>query len=274
MTSLGKFRRTRRLVPVLVVVGVLSAAGLSWGFFTSAGSGTGLAHTGSLATPSGVVGNPSGASVAVSWTGVTDPGSGTFGYYVIRTPYPSGTPVDVCGSSPTSLLAATPTSCNDTSVPNGTYTYTITAVYRSFSSSAGSGLVTVAVAPTASAPGVSATTTYVSNGTTWVNNENVSLSDSPSTNGGPAVTSVSYYYCLGTQAPCTKSNSQLIGTATMGGSWVVTWTRSNLPADSIYDVVAIATNSTSLQSPFSSGTGIGIDTTAPNVSTPSVNGDS
>jgi hypothetical protein len=155
-------------------------------------------------------------------------------------------------------------------VPNGTYTYTVTAVYNSFSSSGSSGQVTVAVAPTASAPGVSATTTYDSN-PIWVNEENVTLTDSPSSNGG-SVTSVSYYYCLTSAAPCTSSNWTSIGTTTSGGSWSVTWASASLPADGTYDLVATATDSTPLNSPVSSATEVAIDTTPPTVSTPSVNG--
>ena len=50
---------------------------------------------------------------------------------------------------------ATPTSCSDTSVPNGMYTYTVTAIYNSFSAIEPSAPVTVAVPPLASAPGIS-----------------------------------------------------------------------------------------------------------------------
>ncbi len=78
----------------------------------------------------------------VSWTGVTDPGAGTFGYYVQR--FAGSTPSNACGSSAASLLPASPTTCDDTSVPDGTYTYKVTAVYNSWhSTSAPSSSVTV-----------------------------------------------------------------------------------------------------------------------------------
>ena len=201
-------------VAVAVTVGALAIVGGAWAYFTSSGSGTGAASVGSLSAPTNVTGTQSGSTVAVSWTGVTDPGPGTFGYYVTRTPVPSGATVNVCSSSPTSLLPATPTTCNDSSVPTGTYTYTVTAVYNSFSAS-GSGQVTVAGPPTASVPGISAATTYSTN-PVWVNKEDVTLTDSPSANGGPAVTSVSYYYCAVSAAPCTNSNWTSIGTTTSG----------------------------------------------------------
>jgi hypothetical protein len=272
MRLLRTMRRPRRLLPVVVCAATLAAAGIGWAYFTSASTGTATAVTGSLASPSDVTGSASGSNVAVSWTGVADPGPGTFGYYVTRTPYPSGTAVAVCGSSPLSLLPAAPTSCSDTSAPNGTYSYTVTAVYNSFSSSRSSGPVVVAVAPSAGAPAVAATTTYASGGIVWVNHENVTLTDSPSTNGGPAVTSVSYYSCLASAAPCSSSNWTLIGSSTAGGNWSQTWASTSLPADQRYDVVATATNASSLTSPVSAGTAIGIDTTPPSVSPPSVNG--
>lgn len=262
----------RRLLATLAAVGVLALGGAAWAYFTSTGSGTGAGAVGSLAAPTDVSGTPSGSTVAVTWNGVANPGSGTFGYYVTRTPSPSGTAAPACGSSPTSLLPATPTSCSDTSVPNGSYTYTVTAVYNSFSAtSSPSSTVTIAIAPVASAPGVSAAVTYGSN-PTWVNDENITLTDVPSANGGPAVTSVSYYSCPTSAAPCNSGNWTPIGSTSSGGTWSVIWPSASLPADGTYDVVATATNSSSVTSLVSAATEVGVDTTPPTVSTPSVNG--
>ena len=146
-----------RVIAVLIALGALGIGAVAFAYFTATGSGTGAASIGSVASPTDVAGTPSGSTVSVSWTGATGPGTGTVGYYVTRTPSPSGTSANVCGSSPTSLLPATPTSCNDMSVPNGTYTYTVTAVDNSFSAvSVPSGQVTVTgIPPTASAPGLS-----------------------------------------------------------------------------------------------------------------------
>jgi hypothetical protein len=254
---------------VLVVIGVFAVVGGAWAYFTSVGAGTGAASVGSLPAPTNVTGVQSGSTVTVSWTGVADSGPENFGYYVTRTPVPSGATVDVCGSSPTSLLPRTPTTCNDNSVSSGTYTYTVTAVYSSFSSNA-SGQVTVTGPPTASVPGITAAITYSSN-PMWVNRENVALTDGPSANGGPAVTSVSYYYCTVSAAPCTSANWTSIGmSSTSVGSWPVTWSSTSLPADGTYDVVATATNSALLTSPVSSSIEVGIDTTGPVISAPTI----
>ena len=264
----GERSITGRLTTILAIVGVVAVGGAAWAYFTSTGVGSGAASVGALAAPTNVNGNPSGSTVAVSWTGVTDPGTGVFGYYVTRTPYPSGTSTNVCGS-PTPLLPASPTSCSDSAVPNGTYSYTVTAVYNSFSSSGQSGQVVVAVKPSAGAPGVNAATTFGSS-PIWVSGENVTLTDMPSANGG-VLTSVAYYYCATASAPCTSLNWTPIGSSASGGTWSVVWPAGSLPADGTYDVVATASTS-SLTSDVSAATEVGVDTTPPNISTPNVNG--
>lgn len=273
MRHISSMSTRRRLVAVLAVVGILAVGGAAWAYFTSSGSGTGAGATGSLGSPAPVTGSPSGSTVAVSWATVTDPGSGNFGYYVTRAPYPSGATVPVCSSSATSLLSGT--TCNDTSVPSGNYTYTVTVVYNSWTHSAASGEVTVAnIAPSASAPGVSATTHYGTN-PYWVNSENVTLMDSPNTNGGSAIAKVTYYYCLTSQGSCTNAstaNWTQIASSTTTGTWTYTWTSASLPADGTYYLMATATNADPQTSVPSSSTEVGVDTTPPSVSTPSVNG--
>jgi len=131
--------------------------------------------------------------------------------------------------------------------------------------------------PVASAPGASATTSYGTNPPIWFNKEDVTLTDSPSVNGGTSVASVTYYYCLTSNSSCTNTstaNWTSIGTSMASGSnWTLTWASTSLPADGTYYLMATATNSSSITSgPSASSTEIGIDTTPPTVSTPSVNG--
>jgi hypothetical protein len=269
----------RRRSLVGLIVGVLVALGIAtmaWAYFTSTGSGPGAAATATLNPPTSVNAGPAGATtVPVSWTASSTGGGAVApqGYYVTRTPSPSGASVAACGSSPTALLPQTPTSCSDTSVPGGTYTYTVTAVYNSFSATSNpSAPVTVAsIAPSASAPGVSAPVNY---GTSpyWVKNENVTLGDTPTTNGGSPIASVAYYYCSTSVTPCTSGNWIPIASTSAGGGWTVTWASASLPTDGTYDVVAVATNASSLTSATSSATAVGIDTTPPTNLTPSVNG--
>jgi hypothetical protein len=130
--------------------------------------------------------------------------------------------------------------------------------------------------PIAGAPGASANTSY-STAPIWFDKEPVTLTDSPSVNGGPAVSSVTYYYCLTSNSSCTNTstaNWTSIGTSTASGTnWTLTWASTALPADGKYYLMATATNSSSVTSgPSSTSTQVGIDTTPPSVSTPSVNG--
>ncbi len=277
MRHARKMSSRRRSLAILAVVGILALGGAAWAYFTAIGSGTGAAATGTINPPTNINAGPAGGTtVPLTWTGSATSGGAVApqGYYVTRTPYPSGTSAYGCGSSPSSLI--TGTLCNDTSVPLGTYIYTVTAVYNSWTStSAPSGqIMVVGTPPSASAPGVNAPVNHGTN-PYWVSNENVTLGDTPTTNGGSAITSVAYFYCTTSVAPCTSANWTSIGSTSAGGSWSVTWASSipssNWPTDGTYDVVAVATDASSLTSNPSASTEVGVDTTPPTVSTPSVN---
>lgn len=138
-------RRMRRLA----IAGMVTAVVVFWSataaaaFWLAASAGTGTAGVGTLAPPTGVGATQQSGTgtVAVSWSAPVGTPAAS-GYYVQR----SGTgTVAACGTSPLSTIAAT--SCSDMSVPLGSYTYTVTAVYRSWStSSTASAIVTVAAA--------------------------------------------------------------------------------------------------------------------------------
>jgi hypothetical protein len=131
----------------LVLSGVLGvaimAATPAFASWPSTGIGVAGAATGTLTAPTSVtVPAFSAPNVSVGWTassGATTPS----GYYVTRTA--GGGPVAACASSPSSLL--TGTSCTDTGVANGVYTYAVTAVYRTWTArSTASASVTVTTA--------------------------------------------------------------------------------------------------------------------------------
>jgi hypothetical protein len=112
-------------------------------FWSSSGVGQGSSTTGTLNPPTAVTGTPNATgTVAVSWTASTGTPVPT-GYYVTRTT--GATTVAACGSSATALVAGT--SCSDTAVPAGSYTYQVVAVYRSWTAtSTASAAVTVVIA--------------------------------------------------------------------------------------------------------------------------------
>jgi hypothetical protein len=255
------------------VVAVLGIGTAAWAFFTSRGSGTASASVGTIYQPTGVTvpSTSNGTAISVSWTAPTEPAGVTLdGYYVQR--LVGSTPSPACGSSPTSLISGT--SCSDTGVSSGSYTYEVTAVFRSWTatSAPSNSVVVDSTTPTASAPGVAATVTYGTN-PKWTDGQDVTLTDAPTDVGGTGVSSVAYYYCPSSAGSCTSSTPWIsIGSSSSSGtSWSVSWTVPP-PVDGTYKVVAVATgNNTNVSSP-SAATLVGIDTTPPNVSQPIVNG--
>jgi hypothetical protein len=128
----------RLLLPLVVVI--LGHAGGALAYFSATGAGTAPATVATITGPSGVTVVQSGTSITISWSAATlSTGAAVQGYTVKRSDE-----VTVCGS-PTLVTSL---SCTDTSVPTGTYTYSVTAVYQSWDSAASSGSFTVLTAPT------------------------------------------------------------------------------------------------------------------------------
>ncbi|WP_448059511.1 hypothetical protein [Cellulomonas hominis] len=134
-------RAGRPLLPVLAVLTACTlAATPASAYWGATGSGTAAATTGTLAAPVGVsVPTESVQDVTVTWS-QGSPGVTPEGYYLTRSDSETTSPA--CGSAPTTLVPAP--SCVDADVPPGAYTYTVTAVYRSWST-AGSASATVIV---------------------------------------------------------------------------------------------------------------------------------
>lgn len=119
------------------VLVVATPASAHW---TAAGSGAGSGSTGTLAAPTGAGVPPNSLSgVPVTWTASGGSPAPT-GYFVTRTS--AGITAAACASNASTLL--TGTSCADAGVPDGAYTYTVTAVYHSWTAaSLASGSVSV-----------------------------------------------------------------------------------------------------------------------------------
>jgi hypothetical protein len=131
------FRKTLALanVPLLVVLIVTSATA----FFTATGSGHAAATVGSLTAPAAPTAAAGAGTVALSWSTVSPPsGTGTVSYYVQRDGANAG------GNCPTQASPSTATSCTDSGLSAGTYHYTVTAVWNSWSATSGSSAVTLA----------------------------------------------------------------------------------------------------------------------------------
>jgi hypothetical protein len=131
----------RRLFLVLgVIVVTVTVAGLAFAFWTTVGAGIGSATVGTLNPPTNVsaVATPGSGTVAVSWTASAQ----STGYYVTQIKNSDSSTASACGTTPTQ--PTTGSSCNDLGVLDGTYHYTVTALYASWTAiSAPSGNVTV-----------------------------------------------------------------------------------------------------------------------------------
>ena len=131
------------LLAVLAAGTPLLGGVVAHAYFSASGQATGSASVGTLTPPGSPTAQMSGSSVQVSWNAATlSSGGSAQGYRVIRSDA-----VTVCGSpTPVSGLL-----CTDSAPSLGsTYTYTVTAVYATFSASATTAQITVLVAPTIS----------------------------------------------------------------------------------------------------------------------------
>jgi hypothetical protein len=133
-------RLTTTAAVTLAVRGMIGLVALTgaWAFLTTSGSGLASARVGTLGAPT-ITSTASGAgTVALSWSSVSPPtGSGAVRYYVSRN---GGAPA---GSCPTASSPAVVTTCTDSGLHAGTYSYTVTAVWQSWTATSGTASVRV-----------------------------------------------------------------------------------------------------------------------------------
>ena len=124
----------RRASLILLILAAFTAVGTSaLAYWTAPGSGTGQATSGTLNAPTNLVASAANGSstVNLTWNASTlSTGTAAQGYYLTRTRTSDGSTAAACGSSATNLTAAT--TCADSAVPDGTFHYTVTAVYNSW----------------------------------------------------------------------------------------------------------------------------------------------
>jgi hypothetical protein len=141
--GLPSFRVMHMLTTVIAIVVLLGLAVGASAYFTSHGAGTAGASVGSINPAASVTTRQTGADVTISWSAATlSSGGSVQGYRVKRSDNTT-----ICGS-PTPVTSL---SCTDASVPSGTYTYTVTAVYNSFTASATSSSITILTTPSIAA---------------------------------------------------------------------------------------------------------------------------
>lgn len=127
---------------VSIVLVALSASALA--YFSPQGVGTASAGVGKLLPPTITTSTPAaGGTVSLAWSAVTAPDATAVKYYVSRD---GGNPAGTCAAP---AVPAAATSCKDSEVPLGEHTYTVTAVWRTWSATSATASAKITVgAPT------------------------------------------------------------------------------------------------------------------------------
>jgi hypothetical protein len=149
-------RRSRPSWLVGVAIAALAAAicGSAIAYFTGEGVGSASAAVSKLSAPTITAATPAvGGTVALAWSSVSAPGSGAVKYFVTRD---GGDPGGTCAAP---AVPAAATSCTDSGLEPGTYSYTVTAVWRSWSVASTTKTAQVTIGPATYFTLAAATTT-------------------------------------------------------------------------------------------------------------------
>jgi hypothetical protein len=120
---------TRKRVVVLGTLTVLLASVVgAVAYFAGVGTGSASASVGSFGKPSITGALPGAGTVDLSWSTVTAPTTGPVTYSVSRDGGDAG------GDCPTAASSTTATACTDSGLGAGSHTYTVTAHWRSWTS--------------------------------------------------------------------------------------------------------------------------------------------
>jgi hypothetical protein len=133
---------TRRRTLVLVLIAALAASTAAWAYWAASSSGSATGKVGALSAPALSSATGGAESATLGWSSVSAPGSGAVKYYVSRDGSSPG------GSCPGSSAPSTVTSCTDTGVSPGSHSYTVTAVWRSWSATSSPRSASVSSKPT------------------------------------------------------------------------------------------------------------------------------
>lgn len=111
-------------------------------YWTAPGMGSGSGTSGTLAAPTVNAAPGSGPTAILTWSAVTSPGSGSVSYYVLRD---GGSPAGDC---PVKVAPTTVVTCTDSGLSVGTHSYTVTALYLSWTATSPSAAVSITISPT------------------------------------------------------------------------------------------------------------------------------
>lgn len=129
-------RGRARLVVLGAAAPVVLRAAVAAAFVTAVGLGSGPAAVDDLGAPASVTSTArTGLVVRVAWDAVVAPDGSGAGYHVQR--YSSTGTLDGSACGTTASAPTTATTCDDTGLTAGTYTYRVTSIFRSWSAQSG-----------------------------------------------------------------------------------------------------------------------------------------
>jgi hypothetical protein len=118
----------------------VTVGGNALAFFSSVGSGSASAAVTKLTAPTiGAATPAAGGTVALTWGAVTPPGAGSVTYYVTRD---GGNPAGTC---PTKAAPTAVVTCTDSGVVIGEHTYSVTALWHTWTALGGTKTANVTV---------------------------------------------------------------------------------------------------------------------------------
>jgi hypothetical protein len=116
---------------------IATVSGTAFAYFSTSGTGSASASVTQLAVPTITAATPAaGGTVALTWTAVPAPGGGAVTYSVSR---------DGKAAAGSCTPAMTATTCTDSGLAVGTYTYVVTARWRTWTASGPSKAATVTI---------------------------------------------------------------------------------------------------------------------------------
>ncbi|HEV7615719.1 MAG TPA: hypothetical protein VGO36_05775 [Solirubrobacterales bacterium] len=134
--------RTKLTGALLGTALLVAVCGSALAYFSSEGLGTASAAVSKLTTPTITVATPAaGGTVALTWSAATAPGAEAVKYFVSRD---GGEPAGTCAKEAAPAVA---TSCTDSGLAIGAHSYTVTAVWRSWSVTSATKTATVTIGP-------------------------------------------------------------------------------------------------------------------------------
>jgi hypothetical protein len=123
-------RRSRALI--ILAIFALGLSVTAWAYWSAPSAGQASARVATLPAPTIESATGGAGTVALRWSAVTAPGGGAISYYVSRDGGSAGS------GCPSASSPATQASCTETGVAPGSHTYTVTAVWRSWTAKSAS----------------------------------------------------------------------------------------------------------------------------------------